>query len=100
MNLPERTSMVLPCPHILHYYPQAIVRLPVLFLPLLSIVVSDPIGIILLKCVHIHISSLGKLSSEELQGIIKGESNTFQEQLVLQPGLVLDMVAGGEDLKT
>ena len=63
----------------------------VLFLP-------DSISIFLFKFVYVHIMVLGKLSSKELHGILQCETNSLEEQTILEPGFVLDVVGGGEHL--
>ena len=40
--------------------------------------------------------SLGELSSEELHRVLQSHPDALEEESILQPGLVLDVVSGGE----
>ena len=79
-----------------HDDPHAVPGLPVLLLPLLPVVVSDPVAVLLLKLVHVNVVFLGELRPEELHRILQSETNSLEEETVLKPGLVLDVVGRGQ----
>ena len=53
----------------------------------------DPIGVLLLELVNVGVTLLGELPSEELEGVLQGESDAFQKESVLQSRLVLDVMS-------
>ena len=59
----------------------------------------DSIGILLLKLVNVGVRLLGELPSEELERILKSQSDAFKEEAVLESRLVLDVVGCSEHLK-
>ena len=58
----------------------------------------DSVGILFLKLVNVGVSLLGELPPEELESILKSQSDAFKEESVMETRLVLDVVGCGEHL--
>ena len=61
-------------------------------------ILPDSIGILLFKLVNVGVSLLGELPSEELESVLKSQSDAFEEEAVLESRLVLDVVGGSKHL--
>ena len=61
-------------------------------------ILPDSIGILLFKLVNVGVSLLGELPSEELERILKSQSDAFEEEAVLETRLIFDVVGSGEHL--
>ena len=59
----------------------------------------DSVGILFLKLVDVSVRLLGELPSEELESILKRQSDAFEEEAVVESRLVLDVVGSSEHLK-
>ena len=53
----------------------------------------DSVGILLLKLVNVSVRLLGELPSEELERVLKSQSDAFEEEAVLEPRSVLEVVS-------
>ena len=58
----------------------------------------DSVGILLLKLVNVSVRLLGELPSEELERVLKSQSDAFEEEAVLESRLILDVVGSSEHL--
>ena len=58
----------------------------------------DSVGILLLKLVNVGVGLLRELPSEELESVLKRQSDAFEEEAVVESRLVLDVVGCGEHL--
>ena len=58
----------------------------------------DSVGILLFKLVDVSVRLLGELPSEELESILKSQSDAFEEEAVLESRLILDVVGSSEHL--
>ena len=59
----------------------------------------DSVGILFLKLVNVGVSLLGELPPEELESILKSQSDALEEEAILESRLVLDVVGCSEHLK-
>ena len=59
----------------------------------------DSVGILFLKLVNVGVSLLGELPPEELESILKSQSDAFEEEAIVESRLVLDVVGSSEHLK-
>lgn len=57
----------------------------------------DSIGVLLVKLLGVHVS-LDELPSEELDGVLEREPDALEEEAILEPCLVLEVVRGGQGL--
>ena len=58
----------------------------------------DSVGILLFKLVNVGVSLLGELPPEELESILKRQSDAFEEEAIMESRLIFDVVGCGEHL--
>ena len=70
----------------------AVPRLVVVALALLAVRVADVVGVLLFELVTINVVLASELGLPEAEGLVEGQTDTFEEQAQLQATVVLQVV--------